>query len=45
MAKKKYADKSREENATGKAPVESALDKNSREYHAKHGWPKTKGDK
>lgn len=41
MAKKKtYAEMSREERVTGKPPVEETLDKNSREYHAKHGWPK-----
>ncbi len=42
---KDYADMSREERATGKVPVEESvgsLDKNSREYHAKHGWPKGK---
>ena len=47
MAKKKkaYAEKSREERVTGKVPVGMAeeLDKNSREYHAKHGWPKKNG--
>lgn len=42
MAKKKEKIMSREERATGKAPLEETLDKNSREYHAKHGWPKDK---
>ncbi len=40
MAKKKEEPKSREEAVTGKAPVEDSagtLDKDSREYHVKHG--------
>lgn len=42
MAQKKHVNISREEQATGKPSIEETLDKNSREYHAKHGWPKKK---
>lgn len=38
---KSYGEMSREEIVTGKPPLEAqpAEDKDSREYHAKHGWP------
>lgn len=42
-----YGDKSREEIVTGKPPVEAQpaeLDVNSREFHAKHGWPDTEAE-
>lgn len=42
--KKSYADMSREERVTGKPPAVETLDKDSREYKAKHYKP-DKGDK
>ena len=45
MAKKKsYAEMTREERVTGNVPKDTpeGVDKDSREYHALHGWPKEK---